>query len=162
MLGGSTTRDGAEVGTMPTVSDQPIQFSAGIPTTVLPPADPSDGQRLAAALELDGDKRRTAVAAVVADSPRFLDGWAVLGDLGRDTIERYAAYRVGYHRGLDALRGNGWRGSGYVRWAEPTNRGFLRSVRGLGQMAGEIGEIDEAERCQQFLLQLDPSGIPDS
>lgn len=144
------------------MSDQPIQFSAGIPTTVLPPADPTDADRLAAALELDGAERRTAVAAVVADSPRFLDGWAALGDLGRDTIERYAAYRVGYHRGLDALRGNGWRGSGYVRWSEPTNQGFLRSLRGLGQMAAEIGEADEAERCQQFLLQLDPSGIPDT
>ena len=144
------------------MSDQPIQFSAGIPTTELPPADPTDADRLVAALELDGAERRTAVAAVVADSPRFLDGWAALGDLGRDTIERYAAYRVGYHRGLDALRGNGWRGSGYVRWSEPTNQGFLRSLRGLGQMAAEIGEADEAERCQQFLLQLDPSGIPDT
>jgi len=144
------------------VSDQPIQFSAGIPTTVLPPADPSDAERLAAAFALQGADQRAAVAGVVADSPRFLDGWAALGDLGRDTIERYAAYRVGYHRGLDALRGNGWRGSGYVRWSEPTNQGFLRSLRGLGQMAAQIGETDEAERCQQFLLQLDPSGIPDA
>ena len=97
---------------------------------------------------------------MVASAPRFLDGWSELGDLGRDTIERYAAYRVGYHRGLDTLRANGWRGSGYVRWSEPTNRGFLRSLRGLGAMAAEIGEIDEAERCHMFLLQLDPSGIP--
>jgi hypothetical protein len=28
-------------------------------------------------------------------------------------------------------------------------------------MAAEIGEADEAERCEQFLLQLDPSGPPD-
>ena len=97
-------------------------------------------------------------AVVVADSPRFLEGWAELGDLGRDTIERYAAYRVGYHRGLDTLRASGWRGSGYLRWSEPTNRGFLRSLRGLGAMAAEIGENDEAERCALFLLQLDPSG----
>ena len=27
-------------------------------------------------------------------------------------------------------------------------------------MAAEIGEVDEAERCEQFLLQLDPSGAP--
>ena len=144
------------------MSDQPIQFSSGIPTTVLPPPASSDAQQLTAALKLDGDERRIAVAQVVASSPRFLAGWAELGDLGRDKIERYAAYRVGYHRGLDLLRANGWRGSGYVRWAEPTNRGFLRSVRGLGQMATEIGETDEAERCDQFLLQLDPSGIPDT
>ncbi len=143
------------------MSEQPIQFSAGIPTTVLPAPDSSDAARLAAALAVaDVDERRSAVASVVADSPRFLAGWAERGDLGRDTIERYAAYRVGYHRGLDALRANGWRGSGYVRWSEATNHGFLRSLRGLGQMAAAIGETDEAERCEQFLLQLDPSGIP--
>lgn len=90
----------------------------------------------------------------------MLDGWAALGDLGRDPIERYAAYRVGYHRGLDALRANGWRGSGYVRWTEATNYGFLSALRGLAQMAELIGEHDEAERCNTFLLQLDPSGIP--
>lgn len=142
------------------MSDHPIQFSSGIPTTVLPAPDQVDAERLAAALALDGDARRDAVTLVVAASPRFLAGWAELGDLGRDTIERYAAYRVGYHRGLDTLRASGWRGSGYVRWAEPTNHGFLRSLRGLGQMAGEIGEDDEAERCAQFLQQLDPSGTP--
>ncbi len=135
-------------------------MSPGLPTTVLPAPDQHDAARLAAALALPESDRRAAVAAVAAASPRLLDAWAALGDLGRDTIERYAAYRVGYHRGLDTLRANGWRGSGYVRWAEPTNRGFLRSLRGLGEMADEIGETDEAERCHMFLLQLDPSGIP--
>ena len=144
------------------MSDQPIQFSTGIPTTVLPEADPDEAAALAAALDRPASERRTAVAGVVASSPRFLAAWAELGDLGRDTIERYAAYRVGYHRGLDALRANGWRGSGYVRWSEPTNQGFLRALRGLGRMAAEIGETDEAERCEQFLLQLDPSGIPET
>lgn len=106
------------------------------------------------------EQRRAAVSDVVASAPKYLDGWAELGDLGRDAMERYGAYRVGYHRGLDTLRANGWRGSGYVRWSESTNRGFLRSLRGLGEMAAEIGETDEADRCQTFLLQLDPSGIP--
>jgi hypothetical protein len=144
------------------MSDQheqrPIQMSGGLPSTELPEAPPA----LRSALEqaLTGDDPRPAVAAIVAGNPRFLEGWAALGDLGRDTIERYAAYRVGYHRGLDALRANGWRGSGYVRWSAPGNRGFLRSVRGLGLMAAEIGEDDEAERCEQFLLQLDPGGPP--
>jgi Protein of unknown function (DUF3151) len=144
------------------VSDQPIQMSSGLPSTVLPAPDPVDADRLGAAMAQPPDSRRDAVAAVVAASPRFLDGWATLGDLGGDAIARYAYYRVGYHRGLDTLRANGWRGSGFVRWAEPTNRGFLRSLRGLGEMAAEIGEADEAERCRTFLLQLDPSGIPDS
>lgn len=143
------------------MTDQPIHLSGGLPSTVLPAPDPDDARRLAAALAAPETERRARVAEVVAASPRFLDAWAALGDLGRDTIERYSAYRVGYHRGLDALRANGWRGSGYVRWTEPTNRGFLRALRGLARMAAEIGETDEAERCATFLLQLDPSGIPD-
>ena len=140
------------------MSDQPIHMSGGLPTTELPEAAPA----LRAALEqaLASDDPRSAVAGIVAGNPRSLDGWATLGDLGRDPMERYAAYRVGYHRGLDALRANGWRGSGYVRWNAPGNRGFLRSLRGLGLMAAEIGETDEAERCEQFLLQLDPAGPP--
>ena len=146
--------------TIPRVSDQPINLSSGVPATVIPVVDPALADRLADAVDKPADQRREAVARVVASAPRYLDAWAELGDLGRDPVERYAAYRVGYHRGLDALRANGWRGSGYVRWAEPGNRGFLRSLRGLGQMAAAIGEDDEAERCRTFLLQLDPSGIP--
>ena len=142
------------------MSDQPINLSSGLPTTVIPATDPELADRLARAIAQPHDHRRAAVAEVVASAPRSLDGWAELGDLGRDEIERYAAYRVGYHRGLDTLRANGWRGSGYVRWSEPTNRGFLRALRGLGEMAAEIGETDEAERCRTFLLQLDPTGIP--
>jgi hypothetical protein len=146
-----------------TVSDQPIHLSAqGLPQTVLPPFDADAIAELRAALAAEPDRRRELVAAIVARHPRFLDGWARLGDLGRDPVERYAAYRVGYHRGLDALRANGWRGSGYVRWSAETNRGFLRALRGLGEMATAIGETDEAERVALFLAQLDPSGIPSS
>ena len=112
------------------------------------------------ALEVPLDDRRAHVAQVVAASPRSLNAWAALGALGRDEIERYAAFRVGYHRGLDALRANGWRGSGYVRWVDETNRGFLRCLRGLQQMAVAIGELDEADRIAVFMQQLDPSGIP--
>jgi Protein of unknown function (DUF3151) len=138
--------------------ERPIEMSSGLPSTVLPPAEPAAREALAEALTAEPSGRRDAIAGVVARYPRFLEGWAELGDAGRDEIERYAAYRVGYHRGLDALRANGWRGAGYVRWAEPTNRGFLRSLAGLGAMAAAIGERDEAERCDQFLAQLDPDG----
>lgn len=135
--------------------------SGGLPQTILDP-EPADAlSRLADALTIDGDGRRDAVAAIVADHPRFLAGWAYLGDLGRDTIESYAAYRVGYHRGLDRLRQNGWRGSGYVRWEHEANRGFLRALDGLGRTAGIIGEADEEERCQTFLMQLDPTWTPE-
>ncbi|MDQ1373965.1 MAG: hypothetical protein QOJ09_1303, partial [Actinomycetota bacterium] len=46
--------------------------------------------------------------------------------------------------------------SGYVRWAHPSNQGFLRALDGLRAKAAAIGERDEEERCQTFLLQLDP------
>jgi hypothetical protein len=76
--------------------------------------------------------------------------------MSTDPIERYAFARVGYHRGLDALRAAGWRGSGYVRWQHEPNRGFLRSLNALRQAAGAIGEVDEEQRCDLFLRQLDP------
>lgn len=134
------------------MSDQrPVNLSAGLPETILPPA-PAE---LAAALDAAGDDR-SAVAAVVAANPRSPDAWARLGALGRDDVERYAAYRVGYHRGLDALRANGWRGSGYVRSSHPSNVAFLRCLAGLRDMAAAIGEQDEVERITMFLQQLDP------
>ena len=83
------------------------------------------------------------MSAVVARWPRFLDGWARLGELARDPSRRYACFRVGYHRGLDRLRQSGWRGSGYVRWEHETNRGFLRALDGLRRAAAAIGEADE-------------------
>jgi hypothetical protein len=138
-----------------------IRLGGGLPSTVLPEPDPAVRRRLADAAALDDPQRRDAVAAVVADHPRALEAWAALGDAGRDAVERYAAYRIGYHRGLDALRANGWRGSGYVRWAAESNHGFLRCLLGLQRMAGVIGEADEEERCRLFLAQLDPSGVPE-
>jgi Protein of unknown function (DUF3151) len=142
---------------------RPVNLSAsGLPSTVLPPADATQHHELLQAIGAPDDVRHARVSEVVASYPRYLEAWATLGDLGRNPIERYAAYRVGYHRGLDALRANGWRGSGYVRWSEQTNRGFLRSLRGLGQMAALIGEVDEAERIALFMAQLDPAGIPES
>jgi len=140
---------------------RPVNLTtAGPPETVLD-AEPLDVlQALDAALARPEDERRDAVALIVAKRPRFLDGWARLGELGRDPVERYASFRVGYHRGLDRLRQNGWRGSGYVRWVHPENRGFLRALDGLRSAAQEIGETDEEERCALFLLQLDPDWPP--
>jgi hypothetical protein len=140
------------------MSDQPISLTpGGLPETVLPPAPAEAREALEAALGLaDGDARRDAIAAVVARFPRFLEGWARLGQHARDDVEAYACFRVGYHRGLDALRQAGWRGSGYVRSARPENRGFLLALDGLRRQAGRIGEADEEARCAEFLHQLDP------
>lgn len=133
---------------------------AGIPQTVLPEESSDVSEQLEAAASLSDAARRDAIAAVVANDPRSLSGWAELGDAGRDTMESYAYYRIGYHRGLDALRQNGWKGSGYVKWEHPTNQPFLRCLSGLQRLAEEIGEADEAERCALFLRQLEPNWPP--
>ena len=144
--------------TDPTSDARPISLSGSAPPeTILGFEEPAADAALAEALaQTTPEQRRDAVSAVVADWPRHLECWARLGDLGRDPMEAYAAYRVGYHRGLDRLRQSGWRGSGYVRWEHPTNRGFLRALAGLARVADQIGEVDEAERCALFLRQLDP------
>ena len=129
----------------------------GIPETVLEPEPDDAVDALRAALASPVEGRREAVSDVCARWPRFLDAWARLAQLARDDVEAYAYFRVGYHRGLDRLRGSGWRGSGYVRWANAENGGFLRALSGLAAAAERIGEHDEAERCRLFLAQLDPS-----
>jgi hypothetical protein len=138
------------------MTDRPVSLTTGPPETVLDDEPAEARAALDAALAQPDAERLAAVAGVVAQWPRFLEGWATLGDLGRDPMERYAYRRVGYHRGLDRLRANGWRGSGYVRWGHPQNQGFLRALDGLRASAEEIGEADEAERCALFLRQLDP------
>lgn len=124
--------------------------------TVLPAAPDDAREALAHALATDVDARKAAVGAVVADHPTFVAGWAQLAALGEEPIERYAYARVGYHRGLDALRANGWGGTGLVRWAQDTNRGFLACLVRLRAAAAEIGEAAEVERITTFLHDLDP------
>lgn len=122
--------------------------------------DAEDGKILAeieAAKAQPADLRRDALAKVVASYPASLHAWAALGANAYDVTESYAAYRVGYHRGLDALRKSGWRGSGFVRWQHSSNHGFLNCLKGLAAVAQQIGETDEAQRCAVFLGQLDPS-----
>ena len=138
--------------------DSAVTLSRGLPETVLP-APPEEWQEALADRRSQPPvrSRKSAVAAVAAAHPRFLEAWATLAELSEDDVESYAYARVGYHRGLDALRAAGWRGSGYVRWRHETNRGFLRSLEALRRAAEAIGETDEEERCALFLYQLDPS-----
>jgi hypothetical protein len=139
-----------------TMSDDAISISTGPPETVMPPLPVELRRALDDALAQPIDLRRSAVAQVATSYPRFVDPWAALVDLARDTAEGYAYARVGYHRGLDTLRGSGWRGTGYVRWRHPENRGFLSALDSLRRLAGVIGEQDEQDRCGIFLRQLDP------
>jgi hypothetical protein len=141
----------------PQSDHSPVRLTAGLLETVLPEESEAVRSGLAAAMAQPGERRRHAVSDVVRAEPRSLGAWAALGSLARDDVEAYACFRVGYHRGLDALRGAGWKGSGLVRWEHASNRGFLRCLDGLRSSAGAIGEHGEEERCAQFLRQLDPS-----
>lgn len=99
-------------------------------------------------------------AAVAARFPAYPGVWAALADGAFErgaVIESYAYARVGYHRGLDALRRAGWKGYGPVPWAHEPNRGFLRSVHALGRAAAAIGESDEAQRCEDLLNDCGPA-----
>ncbi len=139
------------------MSDLPVNLTpSGPPDTVLPPPPAEAAAALDGAMRMPVENQKAAVADVVASYPRFIDAWARLGELSSDAVESYAYFRIGYHRGLDALRGAGWRGSGYVRWAHASNRGFLSALSGLGAAAQRIGEQDEIDRIRQFLHQLDP------
>lgn len=110
-----------------------------------------------AALAAGGDPE--AVARAHPESPA---AWAALAEsahgAGRE-IEAYAFARVGYHRGLDALRKSGWRGAGPVPWSHEPNRGVLRALYALRRAAASIGETGEVERLTEFLNGADPEAI---
>ncbi|QZY51000.1 DUF3151 domain-containing protein [Leucobacter tenebrionis] len=100
--------------------------------------------------------------SVVREHPESPLAWAILADradAAGDEIEAYAFARVGYHRGLDALRKAGWRGAGPVPWSHEPNRGVLRALYALRRAAGRIGEQGEVERLTEFLNGADPGAI---
>jgi hypothetical protein len=126
---------------------------AGPPPTLLPDSAPEADAALA---------RGDDPAVVAAAHPAHLAAWAALADAAYargDAVASYAYARVGYHRGLDALRRSGWKGHGPVPWSHAPNRGFLRSLHALGRAAGAIGEADEATRCADFLADCDPAAV---
>ena len=128
-----------------------VDLMAGPPPTLLP-EDPA-GAELA-----NGD----SPAAVVRRHPASPFGWAALAEQARDQdaddVTVYAYARVGYHRSLDLLRRNGWKGHGPVPWEHEPNRGFLRSLAALARAAQAVGEADEVERCTTFLRDSSPAG----
>jgi hypothetical protein len=113
------------------------------------PEDPA-----AAALSGSGQQQ---LIEVVCQHPASSLAWALLAEdsLAAHTREAdvvaYAYARTGYHRGLDALRRAGWRGSGPIPWEHEPNRGFLRALHALSVAAERIGDTAEQERCAQFL-----------
>lgn len=98
-----------------------------------------------------------SAADVTRAHPESSLAWATLAEQAwndANVLNSYAFARVGYHRGLDSLRRNGWRGHGPVPADHPGNEGFLSCLRLLGQAAAAIGEDAEAQRCAQFLVDL--------
>ncbi|GAB3140848.1 DUF3151 domain-containing protein [Marisediminicola antarctica] len=99
-------------------------------------------------------------ADVVVAHPASPLAWALLSNNAYNAekmIESYAFARVGYHRGLDALRKGGWKGHGPVPWSHAPNRGVLRAFYALQRAADAIGEEDEVERLGALLTDSDPT-----
>jgi len=123
---------------------------AGPPPTHLP-EDPA-GAALAAGED------PYAVARQFPASPL---AWAALAGPAvseqADPVTIYAYARVGYHRSLDMLRRNGWKGHGPVPWEHEPNRGFLTCLALLAMAARSIGETEEWERCSAFLRDSSPT-----
>lgn len=88
--------------------------------------------------------------------------WAELAYQAReegDNVQAYAFSRVGYHRGLDALREVGWAGEGHIPWSHRPNRGFLRCVYVLLKSAKALGDDEEVEHIHAFLRDSSPETI---
>ena len=135
------------------MSDSPLgrDLMAGPPPTLLP-ADPAADELAAATPPHD----------VVRRHPESPLAWATLAeqalaDAGVDDVTAYAYARVGYHRSLDLLRRNGWKGHGPVPWEHEPNRGFLRSLAAPDRGRRAIGEDHERDRCDQFLATRAPA-----
>jgi hypothetical protein len=123
---------------------------AGPPATYLP-EDPADAELAGGAAPGDVVRRHPASpAAWAAAAQRARDD-------GADDLTVYAYARVGYHRSLDMLRRNGWKGHGPVPWEHEPNRGFLKSLALLALSARAIGEQDEWDRCSSFLRDSSPA-----
>jgi hypothetical protein len=134
---------------MHNASMNPVDLMAGPPPTELP-EDPAVGE-LATDSPVEVARRRPASPAA----------WAALATQaradGEDEITVYAYARVGYHRSLDLLRRNGWKGHGPVPWEHEPNRGFLTCLAVLARAAQAIGEEDEWQRCSEFLRDSSPT-----
>ena len=72
-------------------------------------------------------------------------------------VMAYAYARIGYHRGLDILRTNGWFGSGFIRSSVINNRGFLAALALVAITSKNLSYHEESSRCMEFLELIDPN-----
>lgn len=74
-------------------------------------------------------------------------------------VTAYAMARTGYHRSLDRLRGNGWKGWGPVPFVHKPNQGVLRAIAALALASKMIDDQGEYDRCRQMLSDADPDSV---
>ncbi|WP_267207610.1 DUF3151 domain-containing protein [Corynebacterium sp. Marseille-P8863] len=113
------------------------------------PDDPAKGK--------DPLARETALAH--PDSPAV---WAARAEKeldGGDELIAYAYARTGYHRSLDRLRANGWKGWGPVPASHEANVPVLKSIAMLALASKAIGDDAEYDRCRQMLSDADPASV---
>lgn len=121
------------------------------PPPVHLPEDPAHGKDLLA--------RETALAH--PDSPSVWAARAARELQDGDTLIAYAYARTGYHRSLDRLRANGWKGWGPVPASHEPNQGVLRAIAMLALASKAIGDDPEYDRCRQMLSDADPHSVED-
>lgn len=123
------------------------------PDPILLPVDPAAGE----------DPTLDSTALRHPDSPLV---WATRAEAALESaetdaekLEAYAYARTGYHRSLDRLRANGWKGWGPVPASHEPNLGVLRAIAALARAARLIGEDDEYDRCRGMLSDADPDSV---
>ncbi|TVS25845.1 DUF3151 domain-containing protein [Corynebacterium sanguinis] len=119
------------------------------PTPVHLPEDPAQGMDL-----LDRD-----TALTHPESPAVWAARAADELTDGDVLIAYAYARTGYHRSLDRLRANGWKGWGPVPASHAPNRGVLKAIAMLALTSEAIGDTDEYDRCRQMLSDADPESV---
>ncbi len=108
----------------------------------------------------DAGSDMESLGRIATANPKDSGAWAALAVRhleNNEPVNAYACARTGYHRGLDALRSNGWKGTGPVPWDHAPNKGVLRAIGSLAVAAKAIGEDDEYIRCLNLLNDCDPT-----
>ncbi len=121
----------------------PVELPAD-PTAELDPAAPSAALAHPDSPLVWATRAENAIASASNDDEKLI---------------AYAYARTGYHRSLDRLRANKWKGWGPVPWSHEPNQGPLRAIAALARAAKLIGEDAEYDRCRQMLSDADPDSV---
>lgn len=78
---------------------------------------------------------------------------------GGNLIVAYAYARTAYHRSLDRLRANGWKGWGPIPSSHEANQPVLKAIAMLALSSQAIGDHAEYDRCRQMLSDADPGSV---